>query len=99
MQETCGLYKYLGQLLSFLPIYSNLYIYILYFPLLRPCADSNPYPAPAYWIADQRPNQLSYSRAQLDWVSRGVLTPLFYGTGLSKFEDNSTELFNRVTVK
>ena len=25
--------------------------------------------------------------------------PLFYGTGLSEFEDNSTELFNRVTVK
>ena len=32
-------------------------------------------------------------------MCRGVLIPLFYGTGLSKFEDNSTELFNRVTVK
>ena len=40
-----------------------------YFPLLRPWADSNPYPAPAYWIADQRPNQLSHSRAQkIGWA-------------------------------
>ena len=29
----------------------------------------------------------------------GVLIPLFYGTGLSKFENNSTDLFNKVTVK
>ena len=48
---------------------------------------------------DQCPNKLNYSRAQLNWVSRGVLVPFFYGTSLSKFEDNSTELFNRVTVK
>ena len=41
----------------------------LHFPLLRPGADSNPYPAPAYWIADQRPNQLSHSRAQkIGWA-------------------------------
>ena len=30
-----------------------------------------------------------------DWVSRGVLIPLFYGTSLSQFQDNSPELFNR----
>ena len=34
-------------------------------PVIRPWADSNSYSAPAYWIADQRPNQLSHSRAQL----------------------------------
>ena len=33
-------------------------------PVIRPWADSNSYSAPAYWIADQRPNQLSHSRAQ-----------------------------------
>ena len=27
------------------------------------------------------------------------ITDIFYGTGLSAFEDNLTELFNRVTVK
>ena len=41
----------------------------LYFPLLRPWADSNPYPVPAYWIADQHPNQLSHSRAEkIGWA-------------------------------
>ena len=29
-------------------------------------------------------------KSSKDWVSRGVLIPLFYGTGFSKFEDNST---------
>ena len=33
-------------------------------PIIRPRADLNSYSAPAYWIADQRPNQLSHSRAQ-----------------------------------
>ena len=58
---------------------------------------SNPYFAPGYWFSDQRPNQLSHSRAQLDWVSSLVRIVLINGSGY-KFEDNSTELFNRVTV-
>ena len=55
--------------------------------------DSNPYPAPAYWIADQRPNQLTTQELK----RLGEQKPLFYGTGLFKFEDNSTELINRDT--
>ena len=36
-------------------------------PVIRPWADSNSYSAPAYWIAEQRPNQLpiyQFSEAQ-----------------------------------
>ena len=66
--------------------------------LIRPSAFSNSYSAPAYWFAEQCPHQLSHSRAQLDWVRTGVPILLINGSG-SKFEDNSNELFNRVTVK
>ena len=44
------------------------------------------------------PKILTHIRAQLDWVSSGGPIPLINGSG-SKFEDNLTELFNRVTVK
>ena len=70
----------------------------LYIPYLRARADSNPYSAPVYWYTEKRPNQFSHSRVQLVWVSSGFPIPLINGSG-SKFEDNSTELFNRVTVK
>ena len=60
--------------------------------------DWNPYSAPAYLFAVQCLNQFSHSRAQLDWVSSAIPIPLINGSE-SKFEDNPTELFNRVTVK
>ena len=37
-------------------------------------------------------------KSSKDWVSSGVPIPLFNGSE-STFEDNSTELFNRVAVK
>ena len=44
-------------------------------------------------VLDCRPARqpIELLKSSKDWVSRGVLIPLFYGTGLSKFEDNSTE--------
>ena len=46
----------------------------LYFPFLRPWADSNPYTSPAYWIVDQRPDQLSHLRAQkIGWAEEFLL--------------------------
>ena len=44
------------------------------------------------------PQPIEPLKSSKDWVSNGVPIPLFNGSG-SKFEDNSTELFNRVTVK
>ena len=44
-------------------------------------------------VSDQRTNQFSQSRAQLNWVSSGLPIPLINGSG-SKCEDNSTELSN-----
>ena len=66
----------------------------LYICYLKHRADSNPYLAPEYWFAGQRPNQLSHSRAQLNRVNIGGPVPLINGSG-SKIEYNSTELFNR----
>ena len=66
-------------------------------PVIRPWADSNSYSAPAYWIAEQRPNQLSHSRAQkIGWAAEFSIHSLMVQD--FKFEDNSTELFSRVTV-
>ena len=62
------------------------------------CLDSNSYSAPAYWLAETHFYQFSHSIAKLDWGSSRVPIPLINGSG-SKFEDNSTVLFNRVTVK
>ena len=43
------------------------------------------------------PQPIEPLKSSIDWVSSGVLNPLFNGSGF-KFEDNSTELFSRVTV-
>ena len=43
------------------------------------------------------PQPIEALKSSKDWVSSGVLNPLFNGSG-SKFKDNSTELFNSSTV-
>ena len=71
----------------------------LLFSFIKTLSGFEPLPCASLLDCRPAPQPIEPLTSSKDWVSRGVLIPLFYGTGLSKFEDNSTELFNRVAVK